>query len=74
MVQPVHVASAGGGVPGVVVWLGWAGRAIPGTTHMTLQDPYLTIFSLKEPTHGQMKAFYEVSMRFLRYGLRIDPY
>ena len=35
------------------------------------QDPYISIFKAGGPTHGQMKAFPEVSMRFLRYDLRM---
>ena len=69
----------GGGVPGV--WDdGVAGRGYTGYYPATSQDPILTIFSLRSPTHGQMKGLSEVSMRFLRKGpeltrfdLRIDP-
>ena len=62
------------GVPGVG-YDGWvAGGAIPGYYPATLQDPYLTIFSLKMPTYGQMKAFSVYSMRFLRYGPELTRY
>ena len=61
---PAGLGMAVGGVPGVGVWWVGGGRAIPGT-HQTSQDPYLVIFSLRKPTHGQMKAIlrfiYEVS-------------
>ena len=45
-------------------WEGWEGYTgyYPGT----LPDPYSSIFKVKGPTHGQMKLFLEVSMRFLR--------
>ena len=46
---------------------GWVD--IPGYYPVTLQDPYLDIFSLKGPTYGQMKPILEVPMRFPR----IDP-
>ena len=53
------------GVPGVWVVGGWVEgytRYPPGT----LPGPYLVIFWLKGPTHGQMKAILELFMRFLR--------
>ena len=62
---------AGRGVPGVGA--GWVpGRAIPGYYPPALQDPIFSIFKAKGLTYGQMKTNLEVSMRFLRYGSRID--
>ena len=49
-------------------WVG-AGEGYTGTPPGMLQDPILSIFSLKGPTHGQMKGFYMVFMRFPRMGL-----
>ena len=44
-----------------------------GTPGPTLQDPYFSIFSLKAPTYGQMKAIPLYSMRFPRMGLEWVP-
>ena len=44
-----------------VGWVGYTGY-YPGT----LPDPIFNIFRLKDPTHGQMKAFLRFIMRFLR--------
>ena len=49
---------------------GW--RGYTGTLPSQSQGPILTIFSLEGPTHGQMKAISQVSMRFPRKGPRID--
>ena len=65
------VVQGWGGVPGVGWDLGgylgglyrYPSQAIPG--------PIFHIFKAKRPTHGQMKAFLEVSMRFLRIDLRL---
>ena len=45
---------------------GWAGRGYTGYYPATVPDPIFIIFSLRDPTYGQMKAILEVSMRFLR--------
>ena len=61
--------AAGGGVGGVYPgWWGWRvgwgglyrypARPSPG--------PIFSIFKAERPSYGQMKANYEVSMRFLR--------
>ena len=58
---------------------GWGGTGVglegyyTGYYPVTSRTPYLVIFSLRDPTHGRMKPFLEVSMRFLRYDLRMDP-
>ena len=63
----------GRGVPGVV-GTRWAWRgAIPGTHPDQSQDPIFSIFKAQGPTYGQMKAILEVSLRFPRIDLRIDP-
>ena len=49
---------------------GRAGRAIPVPSR-TLPGPIFSIFKAKAPTYGQMKANYEVSMRFPRMGPRM---
>ena len=59
------VTGAGGVYPGYGMD-GWGWEGYTGTQTQPSQDPYLAIFSLEGPTHGQMKAKYEVSMRFLR--------
>ena len=41
-------------------WVG-TGRAIPVPSPASSQDPIFIIFSLKGPTHGQMKVILEVS-------------
>ena len=46
-----------------------AGWAIPVPYPYTIPGPIFTIFLALSPTHGQMKAFLEVSVRFLRKGL-----
>ena len=56
----------GEGVPGVVGYRVGAGRAIPVPRPTLLQDPYLTYSKAQGPTHGQMKAILEVSVRFPR--------
>ena len=49
---------------------GWVlGGYYTGYYPGTLQDPNLVIFSLKVPTHGQMRAILMLFMRFLRMGL-----
>ena len=56
----------GGGVPGVGV-AGWVpGRAIPVPSPYGSQDWLFTVFKVKDPTHGQMKGFSDIFMRFLR--------
>ena len=56
---------------------GWVvGGAIPGYYPPTLPVPIFSIYLRLSPTHGQMKAFSGVSMRFPNKGLeltRIDP-
>ena len=54
-----------GGVSGVGSWVGgWEGYT--GTQPQPSQGPIFSIFKVKGPTYGQMKAILEVSMRFLR--------
>ena len=59
----------------VVPWGGLEG-AIPVPTIYPPGTLIFNIFSLKVSTHGQMKAFFEVSDEvseiWSRYGLRID--
>ena len=63
----------GDGVPGVVGY-GWVGgEGLYRYPDPASQIPYLVIFSLRGPTHGQMKAILIHFMRFLRYGLILDP-
>ena len=64
----------GGGVyPGWVgTGVGWEGYT--GYYPIPSQDPYLTIFSLKISTYGQMKAISRFLMRFLRYGLELTSF
>ena len=68
-----------GGYGWVGTWVGYTGY-LPGPS----QDPYISLFLRQGPTHGQMKAFFSKTMRFLRLGprmtseltqndLRIDP-
>ena len=53
---------------------GWVpGRAIPGTHQALSQGPKYSIFRVLGPTHGQMKAILDPSMRFLRLGLEWVP-
>ena len=60
---------------------GWVrGGAIPVPSLRPSQDPIFSIFKAEDPTHGQMKANSQVSMRFPRKGpdmvlelTRIDP-
>ena len=59
------------GVPGVWDEGGWLGGCLGGLYRYPpdqSQDPYIHIFKAKGPTHGQMKAFLDYSMRFLRLG------
>ena len=42
---------------------------LPGTQPGPIPGPIFNIFRLQGPTHGQMKAFSEVSVRFPRMGL-----
>ena len=52
---------------------GWVAGGYTGTQTQPSQDLIFSIFKAKGPTHGQIEAILEVSMRFLRYGLKIDP-
>ena len=53
--------SRGRGVPGVVGdWVGTR-EGYTGLYPVPTQDPYLTIFSLKAHTYGQMKAILSIS-------------
>ena len=56
----------GYGVGAVGVYPGWGmgvGRegCYTGTPAHPSQNPYLVIFSLRDPTHGQMRLILEVS-------------
>ena len=63
------VASAavrhGAGVPGVGRWVGREG-CYTGTPPVRSQDWLYTVFKVKGPTYGQMKAILDIMMRFLR--------
>ena len=50
---------------------GWVGRAIPVPHQTSSQGPIFSIFKVKSPTHGQMKAIPSYSMRFPRLGPRM---
>ena len=55
------------------VGTGWvAGEGYTGTHPDHAQDPYLVIFQVISPTHGQMKAISGFYMRFPEIGSRID--
>ena len=47
----------GRGVPGVVGMVGGSGRGYTGTPPNQSQGPIFSIFKVRGPTHGQMKAF-----------------
>ena len=57
----------GRGVPGVGRTGGWW-EGYTGYYPAMSQGPIFSIFSLRSPTHGQMKAFPNVSMRFPEMG------
>ena len=52
---------------------GWVLEGYTGYYPPAIQDPYLVIFSLKTSTHGQMKAFFEVSHEVSEIRVQIDP-
>ena len=63
---------AGGVYPG---WCGWvgAGGVLYRYPTQPVPGPNISIFEAEGPTHGQMKAFLEVSLRFPRKGLERVP-
>ena len=73
---PVYGSTGAPGTGGVYPGYGrtgGAGRGYTGYPPGPSQGPIYLIFKVKGPTHGQMKAFLDPAMRFLRQGLDKGP-
>ena len=71
--QPGSEHVVGRGVPGVGHgWVG-TGEGYTGTLPSPSQYPYFSHILALSPTHGQMKAYFMVLMRFPRKGQEWVP-
>ena len=53
--------------------LGGSGGVLPGYTHPAIPGPIFNIYLRLSPTHGRMKAYLRLMMRFPRKGPRMGP-